>query len=66
MSQLIIMEQTIIPIANVNDYVSIKSSFANYQRASATKNSDALIDILDGAIILLGNSTEPQTIESSE
>ena len=43
---------TMLPMPNVNYNEYIKINYANYQPVSVTQNANALIDILNGTILL--------------
>ena len=44
-----------LPTTNVSYSESVKTNYANYQSNSTTQNDDALINILNGTILLTEN-----------
>jgi len=55
MDQLIIPEQSLIPITEYCYFSGNQSNYANYQNHSVTKAGNALIDVLEGVILLCNN-----------
>ena len=51
MKQVLLTEQTILPTADISCVVSAKTNFANYHSISITNGSNALIDIMENAIV---------------
>lgn len=45
----------LLPTTNVSYSESIKTNYANYQSNSTTQNNDALINVLNGAVLVLEN-----------
>ncbi len=42
-----------LPTTNVSYSESIKTNYANYQSSSTTQNSNALINVLSGSVLLI-------------
>ena len=42
-----------LPTTNVSCSESIKTNYANYQSSSTTQNSNALINVLSGSVLLI-------------
>lgn len=54
MEQVVLTEQQILPVTNIDCVASVQSNYANYQSNSATNGTNALIDILENVIIIIG------------
>lgn len=46
-----------LPTTNVSYNESIKTNYATYQSSSTTQNSNALINVLNGSVLLIGDNT---------
>lgn len=55
MNQITITQLMMLPTTNVSYSESVKTNYANYQSNSTTQNDDALINILNGTILLTEN-----------
>lgn len=53
MNHITITQLMMIPTTNVSYSESIKTNYANYQSSSTTQNSDALINVLSGSMLLV-------------
>ncbi len=58
MGQVLLTEQTILPIVNFNSVISVQSNYANYHSISSTNGSNSLIDILENVIVLVGSADD--------
>lgn len=54
MEQILITEQTVLPIINNDCVESTRSNYANYMSTSSTNGDGALIDIIKDVIIIVG------------
>ena len=54
MEQILITEQTVLPITNIDCVESTRSNYANYMSTSSTNGAGALIDIIKDVIIIIG------------
>lgn len=53
MNQITITQLMMLPTTNVSYCESIKTNYANYQSSSTTQNSNALINVLSGSVLLI-------------
>ena len=53
MNQITITQLMMLPTTNVSYRESIKTNYANYQSSSTTQNSNALINVLSGSVLLI-------------
>lgn len=53
MNQITITQLMMLPTTNVSCSESIKTNYANYQSSSTTQNSNALINVLSGSVLLI-------------
>ena len=61
MNQIAITQLIMLPTANVSYSESIKTNYANYQPSSTTQNSNALINVLSGSVLLIGDNEMLET-----
>lgn len=52
MVQVLLTEQAILPTTDSNSIISAKSNYANYHTISTTNGFNALIDIMENAVVL--------------
>lgn len=57
MNQITITQLMMLPTTNVSYNESIKTNYATYQSSSTTQNSNALINVLNGSMLLIGDNT---------
>ena len=60
MEQVLLTEQTILPSLKMNSVASAESNYVNFLSISSTKNTNALIDILQGVIIYVEDSSKKE------
>lgn len=53
MNQITITQLMMLPTTNVSYSESIKTNYANYQSSPTTQNSNALINVLSGSVLLI-------------
>ena len=53
MNQITITQLMMLPTTNVSYSESIKTNYANYQSSSTTQNGNALINVLNGSVLLI-------------
>ena len=58
MDQTLITEQTLFPVVDIDVVGVAESNYANYQSSTATNGANALIDIMENIIVLVGNETQ--------
>ncbi len=58
MDQILKSELTVFPMMDIDVVGISKSSFANYQSSTATNGANALIDIMENVVILVGSDAQ--------
>ncbi|GEM_PF-4036193 len=61
MNQIAITQLIMLPTTNVSYSESIKTNYANYQPNSTTQNSNSLINVLSGSVLLIGDNEMLET-----
>ena len=62
MNQIALSKLMMLQTTNVSYSESVKTNYANYQPYSTTQNGEAMIDLLNGTVLLIEDEIEQSNI----